>query len=252
MLTDLQMRPIDGLQLVSAIREKYCRVPVILMTSQGSEEIAFRALQVGAASYVPKRFLHDTLRGAVGKVLEAAFEGSHYQKAMECLASSERVYSVPNDPAYFHPLIVHFQEECVALGICDDADRVRMGVGLGEALANAMFHGNLELNSSLREVDGDAYHALAEARRRESPYRDRRIEIEVRLARGSAVFTIRDEGRGFDPSSLPDPTDPANLEKVSGRGILLMQAFMDEVAFNDRGNEVTLVKQACANGRCLV
>ena len=136
----------------------------------------------------------------------------------------------------------------MALGICNHADRVRLGVGLGEALANAMFHGNLELSSSLRETDADAYHNLAEARRRQSPYQDRRIEIEVRLARGKAVFVIRDEGPGFDPTALPDPTDPANLEKVTGRGILLMQAFMDRVDFNARGNEVTMVKHAGANG----
>jgi len=249
-LTDLQMPQINGLQLVSAVREKYPRVPVILMTSQGSEEIAFQALQVGAASYVPKTFLQDNLRDTVHKVLQAAINEAYFQQAMECLARSERLFSLPNDPAIFAPLIAHFQEECLALGICNHADRVRLGVGLGEALANAMFHGNLELSSSLREADCDAYHHLAETRRRQSPYQNRRIEIEVRLALGKAVFTIRDEGPGFDPTALPDPTDPANLEKVTGRGILLMQAFMDQVDFNARGNEVTMVKQAGSNGRC--
>ena len=255
-LTDLQMAPVDGLQLVSAVREKYPGVPVILMTSQGSEAIAFQALQLGAASYVPKTFLQGSLRDTVHKVLQAAVSESCFQKAMECLARSERVFSLTNDSALFSPLIMHFQEECVALGICDHADRVRLGVGLSEALANAMFHGNLELSSDLREVDADGYHNLAEVRRRQSPYQERRIEITVRLIdagfpqRGSAVFVIRDEGPGFDPTSLPDPTDPANLEKVSGRGILLMQAFMDRVDFNARGNEVTMVKHSRANGTC--
>ena len=248
-LTDLQMPRIDGLQLVSTVREKYPRVPVILMTSQGSEEIAFRALQVGAASYVPKIFMHDSLWSTARKVLQASTNESYYHKAMECLASSERVFSLANDPSLFTPLIVHFQEECVALGICNNADRVRLGVGLGEALANAMFHGNLELSSSLRETDSDAYQTLAEIRRRKPPYQDRRIEIEVRLARGKAVFVIRDEGPGFDPLALPDPTDPANLDKATGRGILLMQAFMDRVDFNARGNEVTMVKLSGPNGR---
>ncbi len=123
-----------------------------------------------------------------------------------------------------------------------------MGVGLGEAFANAMFHGNLELCSSLRETDADAYHRMAEERRRQSPYQDRRVEIEVRMARDKAEFVVRDQGRGFDPSSLPDPTDPANLEKVTGRGILLMRSFMDDVFFNERGNEVTMVKRCGENG----
>ncbi len=248
-LTDLQMPHMDGLQLVSIAREKYPRVPVILMTSQGSEEIAFQALQLGAASYVPKRFLHDRLRGTVQNVLQASIVGAYHQKAMECLARSDRVFELANDPSLFNPLILHFQEECVAMGICDHADRVRLGVGLGEALANALFHGNLELRSSLREEDADAYHSLAETRRRESPYQDRRIKIEVRLTRTVAIFVVRDEGPGFDATALPDPTDPANLEKVTGRGILLMQAFMDRVDFNPQGNEVTMVKHSGPRGR---
>ena len=55
-------------------------------------------------------------------------------------------------------------------------------------------------------------------------------------------FVIRDEGPGFDPNSLPDATDPARPAPC-GRGLLLMRTFMDEVHFNEKGNEVTLVKR---------
>ena len=53
---------------------------------------------------------------------------------------------------------------------------------------------------------------------------------------------IRDEGPGFDPASIPNPTDPEYLERPSGRGMLLMRSFMDELTYNDTGNEVTMVK----------
>ena len=56
-----------------------------------------------------------------------------------------------------------------------------------------------------------------------------------------AVFVIRDEGEGFDPELLPDPTDPANLERVCGRGLLLIQTFMDHVEHNERGNQITMI-----------
>jgi anti-sigma regulatory factor (Ser/Thr protein kinase) len=59
----------------------------------------------------------------------------------------------------------------------------------------------------------------------------------------SGKFVIRDQGPGFDPAQLPDPTDPENLERVSGRGLLLMRTFMDEVTFNKSGNQVTMVKR---------
>jgi anti-sigma regulatory factor (Ser/Thr protein kinase) len=57
-------------------------------------------------------------------------------------------------------------------------------------------------------------------------------------------FVIRDEGPGFDPASLPDPTDPENIEKACGRGLLLMRTFMDKVDYNRTGNQVTLTKRA--------
>ena len=66
--------------------------------------------------------------------------------------------------------------------------------------------------------------------------------MHLAISRATGTFTVRDEGPGFDPSKLPDPTDPANLEKISGRGLLLMRTFMDEVRFNATGNEVTMVK----------
>ena len=63
------------------------------------------------------------------------------------------------------------------------------------------------------------------------------------LTRDEATFLVRDEGLGFDPSTLPDPTDPANLGKVSGRGLLLIQTFMDHVEHNATGNQITMVKR---------
>ena len=63
------------------------------------------------------------------------------------------------------------------------------------------------------------------------------------MTRHEAVYRIRDEGPGFDPARLPDPTDPARLERTTGRGLLLIRAFMDEVAFNGTGNQITLLKR---------
>jgi anti-sigma regulatory factor (Ser/Thr protein kinase) len=57
------------------------------------------------------------------------------------------------------------------------------------------------------------------------------------------VFVIRDDGPGFDVREIPDPGQ-TDLDKLSGRGLLLMRTFMDEVAFNSQGNQVTLVKKS--------
>jgi anti-sigma regulatory factor (Ser/Thr protein kinase) len=55
-------------------------------------------------------------------------------------------------------------------------------------------------------------------------------------------FVVQDEGPGFDPSTLPDPTLPSNVGQTNGRGLFLIRTFMDEVTFNETGNVVTMIK----------
>jgi anti-sigma regulatory factor (Ser/Thr protein kinase) len=129
------------------------------------------------------------------------------------------------------------------LDLFEESDIVRISTALQEALVNAIEHGNLELDSSLREGLGDEYVELAAERRRQSPYSERKVHLTASFSREKATWTIRDEGRGFDPESLPDPTDPANLHRVSGRGLLLIRTFMDEVEFNQQANEIRMSKR---------
>jgi anti-sigma regulatory factor (Ser/Thr protein kinase) len=118
---------------------------------------------------------------------------------------------------------------------------MRIGVALQEALVNAMVHGNLEINSDVRADSSSRYLLLAQTRRHEPPYRDRRVHVLTHETQSFAAYIIRDAGPGFDPDAVPDCTDPANLDRPCGRGLLLIRSFMDEVRFNDKGNELTMV-----------
>jgi len=242
-VTDLRMPEMDGMQLVEHIRQYHPLVPVILMTSVGSEEIAVQALRAGASSYVPKRLLAQELISTVHSVLSVAIRQRNHARVMQRMASQHAVFVFENDSALIPQVVGFLQEHVTQMGICDDADRMRIGVALEEALVNAVYHGNLEVTSHLREQDDRAYYDLIERRSGEAPYRDRRVHVEASLSPDLAVFVVRDEGNGFDPTCLPDPTDPANLDRVCGRGVLLMRTFMDEVRYNERGNEVTLTKR---------
>ena len=107
-------------------------------------------------------------------------------------------------------------------------------------------HGNLDLSSGLREDGGEEYTALGKQRRKEEPYVSRMVEVLAKIDRSCITVVVRDEGVGFEPDGLPDPTDPANLQKVHGRGLMLIRTFMDEVLFNETANEITMVKRASA------
>lgn len=242
-VTDLNMPEIDGLALVKSIREQYPMVPVILMTAQGSDAIAVEALRSGAASYVPKKRLADDLLQTVQQVLTVAHADRGRSRLMRRLQRQQVEFRLENDVELIMSLVQFLQDAVRGMLVCDDADRIRLGVALQEAMINACFHGNLEVSSSLRESDHHAYYDLAKERASLSPYADRRISVAMTISPEEAVFIIGDEGPGFDPHALPDPRAPQNLEKPSGRGLLLMQTFMDEVRYNDRGNEVTMIKR---------
>jgi hypothetical protein len=113
---------------------------------------------------------------------------------------------------------------------------------------NAIVHGNLEVSSTLLDEQPSAFSALVERRRAESPYRDRRVVVVARETRTEATYVVRDEGPGFDPRNLPDPTDLANLDKPSGRGLMLIRTFMDEVRHNEKGNEIRMVMKCRSPG----
>lgn len=243
-VTDLQMPGMDGLGLVEALRLAHPRVPVVLMTAHGSEEIAVLALQRGAASYVPKRNLARDLVDTVTSVLEVAREAQGAQAVVEVLERIEARYVLGTSLLPIGPLVRHLERELVALRLVATEDLVQIGVALREALVNAIEHGSLELESAQKEADPAGYVALGDTRRRLAPYKDRKVTVSVITTPQEVRVTVQDEGPGFDPKSLPDPEDPSNLERAYGRGLLLIRTFMDEVLHNPQGNGVTLVKRA--------
>jgi CheY-like chemotaxis protein/anti-sigma regulatory factor (Ser/Thr protein kinase) len=243
-LTDIDMPRLDGLEFVRQLKETHSVVPVVLMTATGSEEIAVKALQAGAASYVSKRNLSNELWDTLAHVLRVSSERRSQARVLNRLSRWETEFSIENDLELITALSAYLMQSFNGLRICSTAEQLRVGVALDEALLNAYFHGNMEVSSKLRETNYHEFFDLAERRSRQSPYQERRIWVMAEYSHTQAVFIIRDDGPGFDIFNLPDPREPDYLERPHGRGLLLMRTFLDEVRYNDRGNEVTLVKRA--------
>jgi DNA-binding NarL/FixJ family response regulator len=242
-LTDLHMPEMDGIELLHEIKQRYPALPVVIMTSKGSEQTAVNALQAGAASYVAKSNLRRDLPYVLSSVLAAAKLDRRKHQLLQSLCRRESDFVLGNDPEYVPMMVQHLQEEISAMGLCNHSNRTRIGVALEEALLNSIYHGNLGVSSALKEQGGNAFHDMVATRRKQQPYQSRKLFISSRLDTDKATFVIRDEGDGFDVSKLPDPTDPEFLERPSGRGLLLMRAFMDEVIYNEKGNQLTMVKR---------
>jgi CheY-like chemotaxis protein len=245
-LTDIQMPRMSGLELVVAVREKYPHLPVVLMTAHGSEEVAIQALRAGATNYVSKKALADELPDTLKSVLSVASMDKRRRRVMGCLEVREALFKLGNELELIEPLIALLMEDLGVMAGCDSAARMQSGVALTEALTNAVYHGNLEVSSDLRQEDERQFYALAAERRGLPPYRDRCVEVHARIDPTAARFVIQDQGPGFDTTKLDRPLDPEDLLRIGGRGLLLIRAFMDEMQHNETGNRITLLKRSRA------
>ena len=66
------------------------------------------------------------------------------------------------------------------------------------------------------------------------------VSIEIKNDGNDLIISVEDEGPGFDPSGIPDPTKPENIESISGRGIFLMSKLADKIEFSEKGNKVIM------------
>jgi anti-sigma regulatory factor (Ser/Thr protein kinase) len=207
-----------------------------------SEDITMQMLQPGPAS-----FTSDTIlaRGSA-PASEARAVGSaehNRQRLFDCLMRTESHFLLDNDPSLVPPLLGILRENLQRMNLCDEIGLIRVTVALSEALTSAIVHGNLEIDPQLRDTDERAYQRLVEERRRQKPFRDRRVHVIAKELLHEAHYVVRHEGPGFDLVNLPGADDPGALEKVSARGLVLIGTFMDEVSHNEAGKQVTMLKR---------
>lgn len=241
-LTDFQMPNLDGLGLLERVTASCPGVPVVAITGCGNEATAVRALQAGAASYLNKQDLDTLLVETIRNVLALSQTRLNRRRLISSLTLQTAQFVLENDVMLVTPLITWLQDQLITMRLCDDAQVLRVGVALHESLTNAIYHGNLELDSQLRQEDETVFYDLAEQRRHQEPYVSRRVHVQVTASRELVRYQIRDDGPGFDVHRVADPTDIENILRIGGRGLLLIRSFMDEVTHNAKGNEISLVK----------
>jgi len=122
---------------------------------------------------------------------------------------------VPTDLEVVEEAVDVVARHCLASGLAPRAARFNLRVALSEALANAIVYGNgLDPSKS--------------------------VEVRVVIASPGFAVHVRDEGPGFDPTAVPDPTLPDRIDRPDGRGLFLIRKLVDDVSFNDRGNAICM------------
>ncbi|MFO7892365.1 MAG: ATP-binding protein [Longimicrobiales bacterium] len=133
--------------------------------------------------------------------------------------AARHVLELPNDLGAIERSVDYLLDRCRDAGFSERRLRLNFRVGVAEALANAMMYGNA---------------------------RDpgKQVMLEAWIGPGRIRVRITDEGTGFDPDAIPDPTLPQNRSRARGRGVYLITELMDEVTFNEQGNSIEMVLYA--------
>jgi len=126
-------------------------------------------------------------------------------------------FEIPSDFKHQHEVQTAILKEVARRGF-NSQSTFAIKLALEEAMINAVKHGN-KLNPK------------------------KKVKIEAKITPAQAEIVIEDQGPGFDRSSVPDPTKEENLEKCSGRGILLMEAYMNSVRWSNGGRKVKMIKK---------
>ena len=215
-ISDLTDDAESGVQIVSEIKRKSLLVPVVVSSDETQHQGIIKAFKMGAANYVRRPYDRDELRDIVERTLSYKLRFVEDVKVLPFVR--ERIeFELPSDISLMNGVLHYLHERVVQLGIINP-ERSNLFIALDEAFANAVKHGN----------KGDV---------------SKLVRITADLSAKEARFTIEDEGEGFRVTEIPDPRDPANLFKTSGRGVLLIYNIMDEVMYNDRGNRLTMIKR---------
>ena len=186
-----------------------------LVSTETAEVEAVRSFKISVTSSHGRRTvceLHDIIEKAL------AFKLRRIDTSEKAIAVREKIdLELPSDLTLMNSVLEYLLDRVDKLGLIQ-IEQSNLFVALDEAFVNAVKHGN-------RNDPGKLLRVTAELSARE------------------AIFTIEDEGDGFDVREIPDPTDPANLFKSSGRGVLLIYNIMDEVEYSRGGAKLKMVKR---------
>jgi serine/threonine-protein kinase RsbW len=214
-ISDLTEDAESGIEIISELKRKRLFVPIVVSSEETQQHGVVKAFKLGAANYIRKPYEREELRNIVEKTLGYKLRFIEDLKVLPFVREHIE-FELPSDLSLMNGVLHYLIERVSALGIIKP-DSSNLFIALDEAFVNAVKHGNGGDHSKLVRISAD-------------------------LSINEARFTIEDEGTGFKINEVPDPLDPANLFKTSGRGVLLIYNIMDVVEYNERGNRLTMIK----------
>jgi serine/threonine-protein kinase RsbW len=176
-----------------------------------------KAFKVCATNFKRDEFNEDELKNIFETILN--YKAQFVDKMQVVQHLREKIeFEFPSAISLMHSVLNYLMKRVEKVGVINP-ESSNLFVALDEAFVNAVKHGN--------KFD-----------------KNKIVRVSAEVSPKEARFTVEDEGEGFDVNAIPDPTNPENLFKTSGRGVLFIYNIMDEVKYNERGNRLTMIKKS--------
>lgn len=222
-ITDLIMPKMGGLELIKQSRQLNAKIPIAVISGHGEAQNVIEALNRGAYNFVSKPFTIKEIEAIINKGLRLREFSLGTHKILEGIRNYTEI-NIPNNPHYLPPATLYIVRECQWRGIDDEDQLSNVSVCADELLTNALIHGN--------ELD-----------------EDKKISIQLIFDPEKFTLSFEDEGPGFDHHKLMAALSAEHAVPPTKRGLFIVKSLMDELAFNESGNKVTVVKYINEEGR---
>lgn len=215
-MTDVKMPEMDGITFVKTVKLDDPEVPIVVLTGFATIEMTRDALQSGAYNFLTKPFEIENILAVVKRGLTLKKEIVR-NKEVASFTQCQFDVEIPSRAELLGGVIFYIIEQLKLMDFSERIIATEILMTLDEAITNAHKHGN--------KAD-----------------QTKKIFVRTKIDRDKMEMSIRDEGEGFDPEQLINPLSPEGIERNCGRGVFLIKSYMDEVSYNDKGNELTIVK----------
>ena len=210
---DLVISDLDGEQLSVQTNENEA---TCLPSAMEDARSLIKAFKICVSHYNRENFSEEELKICIEMILDCKAKCVDKKELIQDL--HEKIeFEIPSVISLMNNILNYLMERVEKIGVVNP-ETSNLFVALDEAFVNAVKHGNKFDTSKLVRITAD-------------------------ISPEEARFTIEDEGDGFNIAEIPDPRDPQNLFKTSGRGVLFIYNIMDEVKYNERGNRLTMIKR---------
>jgi len=248
-ISDINMEGMDGFDVIHRVKAISSTLPVVLMTGDATLDFAIRALRMGAANLYQKPLTIREMVNGVFHLVGLHRELRMAEAGLRGLVRETRHFSFRSDELNIPSMVRHLTDRLVPFGFAQPANEDVIAMAYHEALVNALEHGNLELDSSLKGDlfnPKDDFDQLCRDRLAMEPWASRRVDVRMEVTPERYEVTVKDGGRGYDTRMVQQCVG-GELSRRFGRGLAMIHMVMDEVILNATGNQITMVlkKKAC-------